>query len=142
MQMPREGKALEHKDLTILIVEDLRPMRRIIRNTLRHFGFTTILEAQNGMEAIGILASTNVGLIISDWNMPEMSGLDLLKCVRSDKRTMDTPFIMVTAQAFEEPVTQAAEAKVNSYIVKPFKPDTLIKKLEEILPPDQSITRS
>ncbi|MBW1974789.1 MAG: chemotaxis response regulator CheY [Deltaproteobacteria bacterium] len=123
-----------YKDLTVLVVDDFATMRRIIRNILRDLGFQRILEAEDGTAAVGILQTQKVDLIISDWNMPKMTGLELLKWVRSNEDTKDLPFLMVTAEAQKENVIEAVKAKVSNYIVKPFTAQTLAEKLEKILP--------
>ena len=123
-----------YKDLTVLVVDDFATMRRIIRNILRDLGFQRILEAEDGTAAVDILQTQKVDLIISDWNMPKMTGLELLKWVRSNEDTKDLPFLMVTAEAQKENVIEAVKAKVSNYIVKPFTAQTLAEKLEKILP--------
>jgi len=123
-----------YKDLTVLVVDDFATMRRIIRNILRDLGFQKILEAEDGTAAVDILQTQKVDLIISDWNMPKMTGLELLKWVRSNEDTKDLPFLMVTAEAQKENVIEAVKAKVSNYIVKPFTAQTLAEKLEKILP--------
>ncbi|SFM50478.1 response regulator [Thermodesulforhabdus norvegica] len=125
-----------YKDLTVLIVDDFATMRRIIRNILRDLEFKKILEAEDGTAAVDILKTQKVDLIISDWNMPKMTGLELLKWVRSNEDTKDLPFLMVTAEAQKENVIEAVKAKVSNYIVKPFTAQTLAEKLEKILPKD------
>jgi len=108
-------------------------MRRIIRNLLTQIGFTKIDEAADGAEALAKLRASQFGLVISDWNMEPMTGLQLLKEVRADVRLKATPFIMVTAESKTENVIAAKEAGVNNYIVKPFNADTLKKKIESVL---------
>lgn len=125
-----------YKDLTVLIVDDFATMRRIIRNILRDLEFKKILEAEDGTAAVDILKTQKVDVIISDWNMPKMNGLELLKWVRSNEDTKDIPFLMVTAEAQKENVIEAVKAKVSNYIVKPFTAQTLAEKLEKILPKD------
>ncbi len=125
-----------YKDMTVLIVDDFATMRRIIRNILRDLEFKKILEAEDGTAAVDILKTQKVDLIISDWNMPKMTGLELLKWVRSNEETKDLPFLMVTAEAQKENVIEAVKAKVSNYIVKPFTAQTLAEKIEKILPKD------
>lgn len=125
-----------YKDLTVLVVDDFATMRRIIRNILRDLEFKKILEAEDGTAAVDILKTQKVDLIISDWNMPKMTGLELLKWVRSNEDTKDIPFLMVTAEAQKENVIEAVKAKVSNYIVKPFTAQTLAEKLEKIIPKD------
>jgi two-component system chemotaxis response regulator CheY len=119
-------------NIKILIVDDFSTMRKIIRNILTQLGFKNILEADDGTTAIEILKKEKVDLIISDWNMPKMSGLELLKAVRSDENLKDVPFVMVTAEAQKENILEAIKYKVNQYIVKPFTPETLKEKLEKV----------
>jgi two-component system chemotaxis response regulator CheY len=119
-------------NIKILIVDDFSTMRKIIRNILTQLGFKNILEADDGTTALEILKKEKVDLIISDWNMPKMSGLELLKAVRSDENLKDVPFVMVTAEAQKENILEAIKYKVNQYIVKPFTPETLKEKLEKI----------
>ena len=121
-------------DLTmkVLVVDDFATMRRIIKNVLKQIGFTNILEADDGTTALGILKDNKVDLIISDWNMPKMSGLDLLRKVRTENDTKNVPFVMVTAEAQKENVLQAVQAGVSNYIVKPFTADAVKEKLKQI----------
>ncbi len=119
-------------NIKILIVDDFSTMRKIIRNILTQLGFKNILEADDGTTALEILKKEKVDLIISDWNMPKMSGLELLKAVRSDENFKDIPFVMVTAEAQKENILEAIKYKVNQYIVKPFTPETLKEKLEKV----------
>lgn len=125
-----------YKDMTVLVVDDFATMRRIVRNILRDLEFKKILEAEDGTAAVDILKTQKVDLIISDWNMPKMTGLELLKWVRSNEDTKDIPFLMVTAEAQKENVIEAVKAKVSNYIVKPFTAQTLAEKLEKIVPKD------
>lgn len=120
-------------NIKILIVDDFSTMRKIIRNILTQLGFKNILEADDGTTALEILSKEKVDLVISDWNMPKMSGLELLKAVRSNEAIKDLPFIMVTAEAQKENILEAIKYKVNQYIVKPFTPETLKEKLEKVL---------
>ena len=115
-------------NIKILIVDDFSTMRKIIRNILTQLGFKNILEADDGTTALEILKKEKVDLIISDWNMPKMSGLELLKAVRSDENLKDIPFVMVTAEAQKENILEAIKYKVNQYIVKPFTPETPKRK--------------
>ena len=108
-------------------------MLRIIRNLLKQLGFTNIDEATDGSSALQKLRDGNFGLVISDWNMEPMSGLELLKEVRADSKLQKTPFIMVTAESKSENVIAAKEAGVNNYIVKPFNAATLKGKLNTVL---------
>ncbi len=119
-------------NMKILIVDDFSTMRKIIRNILVQLGFKNIIEADDGTTALEVLSKEKVDLIISDWNMPKMSGLDLLKAVRGNEATKNLPFIMVTAEAQKENILEAIKYKVSQYIVKPFTPETLKEKLEKV----------
>ena len=127
---------MAYKDMTVLVVDDFSTMRRIVRNILRDLEFKNILEAENGSSALDILNSQDVDLVVSDWNMPKMSGLELLKSVRATDRLKNIPFLMVTAEAQKENIVEAVKAKVSNYIVKPFTAATMAEKLAKILPPN------
>ena len=115
--------------MNILIVDDYKTMLRIIRNLLKQLGFNNVEEASDGGQALTKLNEKKYGLVISDWNMAGMSGLNLLKAVRSSEKLAATPFIMVTAESKTENVMAAKQAGVNNYIVKPFNAETLKVKL-------------
>lgn len=119
--------------MPILLVDDYKTMLRIERNLLKQLGFENIEEACDGTEALEKLRHNNYGLIISDWNMEPMTGLSLLKEVRSDSALKDIPFIMVTAESKTENVVAAKEAGVNNYIIKPFNATTLKAKIATVL---------
>ncbi|NPB08999.1 MAG: response regulator [Thermodesulfobacteria bacterium] len=120
-------------NMRVLVVDDFATMRRIIKNILLQLGFKNIIEADDGTTAWEILDKGEpVDLIISDWNMPKMTGIELLKKVRSDDRFKDLPFLMVTAEAQKENIVEAVKYRVSQYIVKPFTPETLKEKLEKI----------
>ncbi len=121
------------KKLPILIVDDYKTMLRIIRNLLRQLEFTNVDEATDGSAALARLREKRYGLVISDWNMQPMTGLELLKAVRADPKLKDIPFIMITAESKTENVIAAKEAGVNNYIVKPFNAETLHKKITMVL---------
>jgi len=125
---------MAYKDLTVLIVDDFLTMRRIVRKILRDLDFQNIIEAEDGTVAVDVLNSSKIDLIVSDWNMPKMTGLELLKHVRSQEETKDLPFLMVTAEAQKENIVEAVKAKVSNYIVKPFTAATLEEKLAKIVP--------
>ena len=125
---------MAYKDLTVLVVDDFLTMRRIVRKILRDLDFQNIIEAEDGSAALDILKTTKVDLVVSDWNMPRMTGLELLKLVRSDDNIKDTPFLMVTAEAQKENIIEAVKAKVSNYIVKPFTAAILEEKLSKIVP--------
>ncbi len=118
--------------MKVLVVDDFATMRRIIKNVLKQIGFINIVEADDGTAALGVLKENKVDLIISDWNMPKMNGLDLLKTVRKEEATKKVPFIMVTAEAQKDNVLQAVQAGVSNYIVKPFTADAVKEKLTKI----------
>lgn len=119
-------------NMNVLVVDDFATMRRILKTILRQIGFTTITEADNGKTALVELQKGKVGLILCDWNMPEMSGLDLLMAVRSNNGLKDIPFVMVTAETQKENIIEAVKAGVSSYIVKPFTAETIGEKLKKI----------
>jgi two-component system chemotaxis response regulator CheY len=121
------------KSMNVLIVDDYKTMLRIIRNLLKQLDFDNVDEATDGSEALAKLRVGAYGLVISDWNMQPMTGLDLLKEVRADPRLKDTPFIMVTAESKTENVIAAKQAGVSNYIVKPFNAETLRDKIEKVL---------
>ena len=118
--------------MKVLVVDDFATMRRIVKGVLKQLGFNNIVEAEDGTTAMDALKKEKVGLIVSDWNMPKMTGLDLLKAVRSDEDLKDTPFIMVTAEGQKENVIEAVKAGVSNYIVKPFTPETFSEKLQKV----------
>ncbi len=120
------------KNMTVLVVDDFSTMRRINKNILKELGFKNILEADDGTTALEVLKSNKVDLIISDWNMPKMTGLEFLKKVRASEEYKDIPFLMVTAEAQKENIIEAVKAKVSNYIVKPFTAQTLSEKIEKI----------
>jgi len=121
------------KNINVLIVDDYRTMLRIIRNLLKQLEFNNVDEAVDGQEALAKLRAGNFGLVISDWNMAPMTGLDLLKEVRADARLKSLPFIMITAESKTENVVAAKQAGVSNYIVKPFNAETLREKIEKVL---------
>jgi two-component system chemotaxis response regulator CheY len=121
------------KTINVLIVDDYRTMLRIIRNLLKQLDFNNVEEATDGAEALAKLRAGNFGLVISDWNMQPMTGLDLLREVRADARLKATPFIMITAESKTENVVAAKQAGVSNYIVKPFNAETLREKIEKVL---------
>jgi two-component system, chemotaxis family, chemotaxis protein CheY len=119
--------------IKILIVDDSITIRRIITNALKTVGFTDTIEASNGKEALEKLTNGKVDFIITDWNMPEMNGLDLIKEVRANPVHSAMPILMITTRGTEHDVVEALQAKVNSYIMKPFTPQELKEKIEGIL---------
>lgn len=121
-----------NKDMLILVVDDFVTMRKVVKSCLRQLGFTNIEEAEDGEKALAKLKANNFQLVMSDWNMPVMMGLDLLKAVRADPVIGKIPFVMITAESQKENVIEAAKAGVSNYIVKPFSPDQLQSKLEAV----------
>ncbi|OPY89787.1 MAG: Chemotaxis protein CheY [Syntrophaceae bacterium PtaU1.Bin231] len=121
------------KDMKILIVDDFATMRKVIRNLLKQVGYENILEAEDGVSALRVLKAQKVDLIISDWNMPNMTGFELLKAVRADADLGKTPFLMVTAEALQDNVVAAVKAGVSNYIVKPFTAEVLNEKISKIM---------
>jgi two-component system chemotaxis response regulator CheY len=119
--------------MNVLIVDDYKTMLRIIRNLLKQIGFESVDEATDGSEALSKLRAKTYGLIISDWNMEPMTGLELLQSVRADARLKALPFIMITAESKTENVIAARQAGVSNYIVKPFNAETLQGKIEKVL---------
>jgi len=120
------------KNIKILVVDDFSTMRRIIKNLLRDLGFNNTDEADDGTTALPKLQGGGYDLLITDWNMPGMQGIDLLKAVRADPKLASMPVMMVTAEQKKEQIIEAAKAGVNGYIVKPFTAATLKEKLEKI----------
>lgn len=118
--------------MKILIVDDFSTMRRIIKNLLRDLGFTNTTEADDGATALPMLKQTKFDFLITDWNMPGMQGIDLLKAVRSDPELASLPVLLVTAEAKRDQIVEAAQAGVNGYIVKPFTAQTLKEKIDKI----------
>ena len=121
------------RSINVLIVDDYKTMLRIIRNLLKQINFNNVEEASDGGEALQKLRSGQFGLVISDWNMEPMTGLQLLQEVRADARLKPTPFIMVTAESKAENIVAAKAAGVSNYIVKPFNAETLQSKIEKVL---------
>ncbi|MBS7812623.1 chemotaxis response regulator CheY [Roseococcus sp. XZZS9] len=121
------------RTMNVLIVDDYKTMLRIIRNLLKQLDFNNVEEATDGAEALAKLRAGHFGLVISDWNMEPMTGLDLLKEVRADARLKHLPFIMITAESKTENVVAAKQAGVSNYIVKPFNAETLREKIEKVL---------
>lgn len=121
-----------NKNMKILIVDDFSTMRRIIKNLLRDLGFTNTAEADDGNSALPMLQSGNFDFLVTDWNMPGMTGIDLLKACRADDRLKSLPVLMVTAEAKRDQIIAAAQAGVNGYVVKPFTAAALQEKIEKI----------
>jgi two-component system chemotaxis response regulator CheY len=121
------------KSIKILIVDDFNTMRKVVRNLLKQVGYEDIVEAEDGVMALKALKSQKIDVVVSDWNMPNMSGLELLKAVRADPELAKTPFLMVTAEALQDNVVAAVKAGVNNYIVKPFTAEVLNEKIKKIM---------
>ena len=120
--------------MKLLVVDDSSTMRRIIKNTLERHGHKDVLQAEHGVEAWDLLCQTpDIGVLITDWNMPEMNGLELVKKVRAESKYENMPIIMVTTEGGKAEVITALKAGVNNYIVKPFTPQVLKEKLEDVL---------
>ena len=120
------------KNMKILVVDDFSTMRRIIKNLLRDLGFNNTQEADDGLTALPKLQAGDFDFLVTDWNMPGMQGIDLLKAVRADAKLSKLPVLMVTAEAKKEQIVEAAQAGVNGYIVKPFTAATLKEKIDKI----------
>lgn len=118
--------------MKILIVDDFSTMRRIIKNLLRDLGFNNTHEADDGNTALPMLQGSDFDFVVTDWNMPGMQGIDLLRAIRADDKLKHLPVLMVTAEAKKEQIIAAAQAGVNGYIVKPFTAATLKEKLDKI----------
>lgn len=122
-----------NKNMKILVVDDFLTMRRIIINLLRQLGFNNVVEAADGQQALERVQQEPIDLIVSDWNMPNMTGIEFLKHVRADEKTKKIPFIMVTAEGKKENVIAAVHAGVSNYIVKPFNAATLKEKMVKVI---------
>ncbi|RRJ84980.1 chemotaxis response regulator CheY [Aestuariirhabdus litorea] len=120
------------KNMKILIVDDFSTMRRIIKNLLRDLGFTNTAEADDGQTALPMLQTGGFDFLVTDWNMPGMTGIDLLRAVRADPKLSTLPVLMVTAEAKRDQIIEAAQAGVNGYVVKPFTAQALKEKIEKI----------
>ncbi len=130
MNVSPEG-ALD-KNMKVLVVDDFSTMRRIVKNLLRDLGFTNISEADDGSTALPMLQGGDFDFVVTDWNMPGMQGIDLLKAIRADASLSHIPVLLITAEAKKEQIVMAAQAGVNGYIVKPFTAATLKTKLDKI----------
>ncbi len=118
--------------MKILVVDDFSTMRRIVKNLLRDLGFTNTVEADDGKSALPILEAGGIDFLVTDWNMPGMTGIDLLKAVRANPKLVSLPVLMVTAEAKREQIVMAAQAGVNGYVIKPFTAATLKEKIEKV----------
>ncbi|MCS7228591.1 MAG: chemotaxis response regulator CheY [Candidatus Kryptonium sp.] len=124
---------MEDGKIKFLVVDDSPTMRRIVINALKNIGYTDIVEAEDGKDALAKLYAEKIDFIITDWNMPNMTGLELTKAVRSNPDFANIPILMVTTRGMKEDVLEALQARVNNYIVKPFTPQVLKEKIEQIL---------
>ena len=111
--------------MKVLVVDDMSTMRRIVKNVLKQIGYSDFAEAENGKDALDKLQAQKFDLVVSDWNMPEMSGIDLLRAIRADPELKHLPVLMVTAEAQKENIIEAVQAGVSNYVVKPFTADAL-----------------
>ena len=121
------------KNLKFLVVDDFSTMRRIVKNLLNDLGYANVTEADDGNTALPILQAGGIDFLVTDWNMPGMPGLDLLKAVRADPKLAKMPVLMLTAEAKREQIIEAAQAGVNGYVIKPFTAITLKEKIDKIL---------
>ncbi|MCX8054680.1 MAG: chemotaxis response regulator CheY [Ignavibacteria bacterium] len=119
--------------MIFLVVDDSPTMRRIVINALKTFGYNDVIEAGDGQEALEKLHQNKVDFVITDWNMPNMSGLDLTKAIRSDAQLAHLPILMVTTRGLKQDIIEALKARVNNYVVKPFTPQVLKEKLDAVL---------
>jgi len=119
-------------NMKILVVDDMSTMRRIVKNIMKQLGFANVEEAENGQEALDKLKADTFGFIISDWNMPVMTGIQLLRAIRADEKLKAIPLLMVTAEAQKENLIEAIQAGVSNYIVKPFTAEVLQEKMSKI----------
>lgn len=117
----------------VLVVEDSPTMRRIITNALQRIGFADIIEAENGVDALNKLEGQKIDLVVTDWNMPEMNGAELVKVLRSMPELEDVPIVMITTRGMRDDVMTAMKLGVNGYVIKPFTPDVLKAKLESVM---------
>ena len=121
------------KNLKFLVVDDFSTMRRIVKNLLNDLGYANVVEADDGKTALPLLQAGGIDFLVTDWNMPGMPGLDLLKAVRADPKLAKMPVLMLTAEAKREQIIEAAQAGVNGYVIKPFTAITLKEKIDKIL---------
>ena len=125
---------MPNQNMKILVVDDFPTMRRIVRNILKQLGFNNNEEAVDGKAALAILKGGDFDFVVTDWNMPNMTGLELLKAIRGDDKLKDTPVLIITAETEKENIVQAARAGVNDFIVKPFTADKIKQKIDKIFP--------
>ncbi len=120
------------RNLKFLVVDDMSTMRRIVKTILNDLGYESVMEAEDGQDALNKIRTGQFDFVISDWNMPNMDGLEMLKCIRAGEATAKLPVLLITAEAKKENIIQAAQAGANGYIVKPFTPAVLSEKLDTI----------
>ena len=118
--------------MKVLVVDDMSTMRRIVKNVLKQIGYSDFMEAEDGKVALAKLKTAQFGLVVSDWNMPEMSGIELLRAIRADPDLKHLPVLMVTAEAQKDNIIEAVQAGVSNYVVKPFTAGALQEKLNKI----------
>lgn len=133
-ELASSGKDFSMIDTSIkvLVVDDMSTMRRIVKNVLKQIGFSDMIEAENGQDALNKLKAGDIGLVVSAWNMPVMQGIELLRAVRADAELKYLPFLMVAAEAQKENIVEAVQSGVSNYVVKPFTAEALQEKLEKI----------
>ena len=119
-------------NMKFLVVDDFSTMRRIVRNLLKELGFTNVQEAEDGVDGLSKLKGGDFDFVVSDWNMPNMTGIDMLRAIRADPELKHLPVLMVTAEAKRENIIEAAQAGASGYVVKPFTAGTLDEKLKKI----------
>lgn len=119
-------------NMRVLVVDDFSTMRRIVKNILRQLGMNNVVEADDGTTAWEVLNKDKIDFVVSDWNMPHMTGIELLRKVRASEEFADMPFLMVTAEAQQENIIEAVQAKVSNYIVKPFTAEVMKQKIDKI----------
>jgi two-component system, chemotaxis family, chemotaxis protein CheY len=119
-------------NMKILVVDDMSTMRRIVKNIMKQLGFANVEEAENGKDALDKLTAESFGFVISDWNMPVMTGIELLRAIRANDKLKTLPVLMVTAEAQKENLVEAIQAGVSNYIVKPFTAEVLQEKMNKI----------
>jgi len=119
--------------MRFLVVDDSPTMRRIVINALKTFGYTEVVEAGDGQEGLEMLNNNEIDFVITDWNMPNMSGLDLTKAIRSSDKYKNVPILMVTTRGLKQDIIEALKARVNNYVVKPFTPQVLKEKMDAVL---------
>lgn len=123
---------MPNPSMKILVVDDMSSMRRIIKNTLKQLGYPNVEEAEDGQKALEMVRKESFDLVVSDWNMPNMNGLDLLKSIRQDPKLSVLPVLMVTTEAEMDHILEAIRSGVNSYILKPFTPETMKEKIDKV----------